>query len=288
MRGAAEREVAVEVDPVPAWIDARRLLGEYAWQLTPLADGRGLCARAALPALAAAELASRLRGLGLDGAPLRVSIVPAPGRALVRAARLAEARARRSSTAGFSLRAARATGEGRFSLTPEALALALAAHARGQRVVDACCGSGGNALGFARAGCAVTAIDAEPARIAEARHNAGLYGVAERIRFLTGDARQLVPELEADILFIDPPWGDAAGRYDKRRTDRSSLPLLDQLLDLPLTGYRELWLKLPCSFDTRSIPGGRPRAWFGEATGDRRRVKFVELVVETRPRGRER
>jgi SAM-dependent methyltransferase len=276
--GVAERMVEVGVQPVPAWIDARRLLGDHAWQLTALAAG-GLHAQAALPASVAAELAARLRGLGLDGAPLQVVIDPPPGRTLVRAARLAEARARRLTTPGFTLRGARAAGEGRYSLTPEVLALALAGAARGKRVVDACCGSGGNAIGFARAGCSVTAIDLAPERIAEARHNVQVYGVAERVRFLIGDARQLVPELAADILFIDPPWGDVSGHYDKRRTDRQSLPLLDQLLNVPLTNYGELRLKLPCSFDTRSIPGGRPSAWFGEAAGDRQRVKFIELVV---------
>lgn len=275
------------MEPLPGWLDVPRLLGDYAWHLTPLAGG-GQRARAALPAQAAAELGARLRGLGLDGAPLQVALTPTPGRALVRAARLSEARARRDTTPGFSLRAARAAGEGRFSLTPESLALALGAGARGRRVVDACCGSGGNTLGFARAGCEVTAIDLDPARIAEARHNARLYGVAERVRFLAGDARALVPGLAADILFIDPPWADASGRYDKRRTTRESLPLLDQLLSLPLVGYGELWLKLPCSFDTRSIPGGRPRAWFGEAPGDRRRVKFIEIVLSVSGNGSQR
>jgi SAM-dependent methyltransferase len=270
--------VEVEVEPIPGWLDASRLLGDYAWRLTPLAGGAQR-AQAILPAQAAAELGARLRGLGLDGAPLEVVLKPTPGRALVRAARLAEARARRDTTPGFSLRTARAAGEGRFSLTPEPLALALGAAARGRRVVDACCGSGGNTLGFARAGCEVTAIELDPARLAEARHNVQLYGVAERVRFLAGDARALLPGLTADILFVDPPWGDASGRYDKRRTTRGSLPLLDQLLNLPLVSYGELWLKLPCSFDTRSIPDGRPRAWFGEAAGDRRRVKFIELVL---------
>ncbi len=286
---AQPRTVQVAVEPVPHWVDVARLLGDYAWQLTPLGSGAQR-ACAPLPAHDAAELAARLRGLGLDGVPLAVTVQPPLARGLVRAARLSEARARRQTTPGFALRAARASGEGRFSLTPEPLALALAASAAGARVVDACCGSGGNTLGFARAGCEVTAIDIDPQRIAEAQHNAKLYGVAERIQFLTGDARVLVPERAADILFVDPPWSAAAGRvaagstpatghYDKRCTTRQSLPLLDQLLALPLAGYGKLWLKLPCSFATRSIAGGRPRAWFGEAAGDRQRIKFVQLVL---------
>ena len=45
----------------------------------------------------------------------------------------------------------------------------------GRSVVDACCGSGGNALGFARAGSPVTAIELAPERLAEAQHNARVY-----------------------------------------------------------------------------------------------------------------
>ena len=99
---------------------------------------------------------------------------------MVRAARLAEARAR-CRPRPLTLRGARRAKD-------------VSHHARGAgagaggrctaSVVDACCGSGGNTLGFARAGCSVTAIDLEPERIdAEARHNAQLYGVAERVRF---------------------------------------------------------------------------------------------------------
>jgi predicted RNA methylase len=140
-------------------------------------------------------------------------------------------------------------------------------------VIDACCGAGGNAIGFARAGCLVTAIELDGARIELARHNAQLYGVADRIRFLSGDARELIATLDADLLFIDPPWGE---RYDKQRVALADITLLPVLL-AQRARYARTWLKLPPSFDPSTIDGARPSAWFGVGSGDARRVKFLLL-----------
>lgn len=265
-----DKSVQVRVERLPRWLDLARFLGPE------FARGADVeIAEATLSAAAAAELCARLRGLGVDGAPLSVQVKPALGRSLVRAARLADARARRETTKAFLRTGARASGEGRYSLTPELLAVRVAAELAGKRVVDACCGSGGNAVAFARAGCEVVAIDIDQERLAEAAHNAALYGVAPRIRFLLGDACALLPELSADVLFADPPWGRD---YDKRATSRAELPLLDALLALPeaVRARFATWLlKLPSSFATSSLPAAQLRAVFGEAPGDYRRIKFI-------------
>src|SRR6185503_9655671 len=172
---------------------------------------------------AAADLAAALRGVGLGGRALEVAVEPALPRAAVRAGRTREARRHRAGSVGFARAGARSDAEGRRSLTPEAIALALGERARGLRVIDACAGAGGNAIGFARAGCAVTAIELDAERLALARHNARVYGVHERIRFVHGDARELLAAQRADLLFVDPPWG---ARYDKTRAVAEDLPLL--------------------------------------------------------------
>ncbi len=73
------------------------------------------------------------------------------------------------------------------------------------------------------------AIDLDPDRIELARHNASVYGVADRIEFIVGDCTQLIPKLKvrlpslpknqrnyflcqfgfikADVVFLSPPWG---------------------------------------------------------------------------------
>ncbi|MFI5308607.1 MAG: methyltransferase domain-containing protein, partial [Polyangiales bacterium] len=136
----------------------------------------------------AADLQARLRGVGLGGARLSIEISPPLPRSAVRAAAVTEARRHRTGSVGFSRKGARLDAEARRSLTPEALALALGRRARRARVLDACCGAGGNAIGFARAGCAVVAVEQDEARLAMAEHNARLYGVASQIRFVAGDA----------------------------------------------------------------------------------------------------
>lgn len=273
----APRSVRVSVGPLPDWLDAQRLLGQ-----DPLASAHSNASATAgrrveveLPLEQAALLVARLRGLGVDGRTLEVETRPGLSRNQVRAGRLADARERRLTTPGFTRPGARATGEGRYSLTPEALALRMGELAGGRSVVEACVGSGGNSIGFARAGCAVTGFEVDPGRLAEARHNASVYGVSARVRLLLGDALNEVPQRQADILFVDPPWGGE--EYDKRFSERASFPFLDQLLSRDLSGYRQIWLKVPNSFRVASVEGAEASAWFGEADGDRHRIKFVLL-----------
>ncbi|MCO4744716.1 MAG: methyltransferase domain-containing protein [Proteobacteria bacterium] len=221
---------------------------------------------AELPRERAADVMARLRGLGF-GAELAVYVRPRLKRPAIRDGRTREARARRDSTPGFTNRGVRSDEEGRFSLTPEVLALRLGKRAEGH-VLDLSCGIGGNAIGFARAGCRVTAVDLDGTRLAMAKHNAKLYGVADRVTFVQADARTV--EVDADLAFIDPPWG---GDYNKTRTTLEDLPLLADVLD---RGRRPLWAKVPPSFDARTVDASA-EAWFGEAAGDRHRVKFTLL-----------
>ncbi len=51
------------------------------------------------------------------------------------------------------------------------------------------------------------AIDIDPVKLECARHNAEIYGVADRIQFIEGDYMKLAPSLKADVVFLSPPWG---------------------------------------------------------------------------------
>lgn len=268
----------VWVRGIPEWADPRRLLGPGEWTI----EGRS--AHATLAPHAAADLAARLRNVGLGGATLEVTCEPPLPRAAVRAARTTDARRRRDTSPGFTRPGARLDPEGKVSLTPEALALAIGRRAAtlGQTpdavtVVDAGCGAGGNTIGFARAGCRVVAIEADAARIADARHNARLYGVADRVRFVHGDAAALLRTTPGDLLFLDPPWGVDWAR-DVTRLD--AFPLLADVVAHP-PPFVHVWAKLPPSFDVRDVPGARAEAVYGVAPGDERRVKFLLLRWRT-------
>jgi trimethylguanosine synthase len=253
------------VSELPAWLPAGRLLGPG---FTLVAGPDRVTATGELDRPAAADVAARLRGVGFGGRALEVQITPPLPRALVRAARTEDARRRRNTTPGFVRGEARDDPEGRMSLTPEALAVAMGLRAP-PTVLDAGCGVGGNTIGFARAGCRVTAIERDPRRLAMARHNARVYGVADRVRWIAGDAVDHVRTLPADLLFVDPPWG---ADWNRARTTLEDLPLLSAILAIRKD---RVWAKVPPSFDPATVPGGAPEAWFGEAPGDLRRVKFL-------------
>lgn len=94
-----------------------------------------------------------------------------------------------------------------FSVTPEEIAKDIAERCRCDTIIDAFCGAGSNAIQFAFTCERVIAIDIDPNKIKIARHNAGIYGVDDRIEFIIGDFLQLAPQLVADVVFLSPPWG---------------------------------------------------------------------------------
>jgi SAM-dependent methyltransferase len=82
-----------------------------------------------------------------------------------------------------------------------------------RRVADLCCGIGGDALAFARAGIGVLAVDRDPLTCAVARANAQVTGLAELIEVRCADVTQLSPEDEGcDAVFLDPARRTDLGR----------------------------------------------------------------------------
>ncbi|KAF6757438.1 Tgs1 protein [Ephemerocybe angulata] len=104
--------------------------------------------------------------------------------------------------------------EGWFSVTPEKIANQIAERCRCDTILDGFCGVGGNAIAFAQTCNRVIALDVSPTRLALARHNAQIYGVADRIEFIQADyltfiktrALQANPR-KIDVIFLSPPWG---------------------------------------------------------------------------------
>lgn len=261
----------VEVRGLPSWLDAGRLLDVPGVRYAPDDDG-GVVAQVELSLHDAADLCARLRGVGIDGRGIEVTVQPGLPRAAVRAARTTDARRRRDTSEGFSRGGVRMDAQGHRSLTPEALALELGRRAGRVHVVDAGCGVGGNAIGFARAGCRVTAIECDADRLAMARHNAQVYGVGDAIEFVHGDAALQAAAAGADLCFVDPPWGPS---WDKTRVEMSDYPLLAALANA--RPAPRLWAKVPPSFAVETLPNATAAAIFGVAEGDRRRIKFLLL-----------
>ncbi|CAK8993488.1 unnamed protein product [Durusdinium trenchii] len=97
-----------------------------------------------------------------------------------------------------------------FEVTPESVARHIADRFQYDTVVDGTCGVGGNAIQFAMTSRSVVAVDTDAQRLADARHNARIYGVADRIRFVHDDFVKFADNYTGapvDAVFLSPPWG---------------------------------------------------------------------------------
>jgi trimethylguanosine synthase len=79
-------------------------------------------------------------------------------------------------------------------------------------IVDAFAGVGGNAIALARSGRweRVFAIEKDPKTMKCAKHNAEIYGVANKIFWLTGDCFESISRFAGSknvMIFASPPWG---------------------------------------------------------------------------------
>lgn len=113
-----------------------------------------------------------------------------------------------------------------FSVTPEKVAIYTAMRCQCDVIIDAFCGAGGNTIQFAKTCQRVIAIDIDEKKIEMAKHNATIYGVANRIDFIIGDYFKLASSLKADVVFLSPPWGGPQYlKEDVYDIEKSLLPL---------------------------------------------------------------
>ncbi len=225
-------------------------------------------------------LLQHVDGLSIAGAPVRVRVEPS-----IRAGRRPPRREPRASRRRrlFTLwdRGVRVDDVGLVGLTPERMALSIAARVPGlapaATVIDGTCGVGGLALALARTPAIehVIAVDVDAGRLEMARHNAQVYGVTGRIEFVLGDVVELLARRRAEVLVLDPPWGGRA--YDRERVTLADLPM-------PVSRALERFdgvvlLKLPRSFDPSTLPG----AWTLELLLDEREIPKM-LLATRRPR----
>ncbi|CAO1618676.1 unnamed protein product [Sympodiomycopsis kandeliae] len=118
-----------------------------------------------------------------------------------------------------------------YSLTPEAIASRTAARCSSNVVLDLFAGCGGNSIQFASTCSKVISIEIDPVKVKMAKHNARIYGVEDKITFLTGDGIQFLDDWikcnkhsnsttlsedkwqgqekvpQIDVIFLSPPWG---------------------------------------------------------------------------------
>lgn len=138
---------------------------------------------------------------------------------------------------------------GLYSTTPEKIALEQAKKMNCKTVVDAFCGVGGNAIAFAQVCDKVFAIEKDKSRLEMARHNAEIYGVADKIIFILGDFLTEAPNIKAEGVFIDPSWGGP--EYKKLEGFKlvNFIPDGNEILKLSFKYFKKVAIKVPDFFD---------------------------------------
>lgn len=239
-RAAALVPEVESVDRVRVWIEG-----------PPFIDGLWERNGAEVSARRGRWLLQHVDGVWIAGARVAVRTAPELRRGR-RPPRREPAKARRRELFARWHEGIEVDDEGLFGLTPEALALRIAAGARGV-VIDGTCGAGAISIALARQPdvSRVVAVDVDAGRLAMARHNARVYGVEDRVEWVCAEAAVVVAERRADLLVLDPPWGGRA--YDRERVD-----LDDFGMDVAAVLARfdgPVRLKLPRSFDPTTLPG---------------------------------
>lgn len=169
---------------------------------------------------------------------------------------------------------------GLLGAKPEQAAYASAKLLPGGTVLDGFCGSGGSAIAFARAGKQVISLDLEPSRLAMAQHNARVYGLEDRIRFIQGDVFKLLHRLEFDCVYLDPPWG-AIDAWERPRFGLTDFtPPVDKLVASMLSRAPHVLISVPPNFDFAEFAPYhctrvQPALWEGE-------VLYFDVSLERR------
>jgi trimethylguanosine synthase len=126
--------------------------------------------------------------------------------------------------------------------------LAAASPSHKTTLIDTFAGVGGNTIAFALSGRwdKIFAVEKDPATLACAKHNAKIYGVEDKIWWVSDDIfsalkKRLSPVIKDAVIFGSPPWGGKMVRklIDKTSSDGTlgptytTLPIFDLSLMAP-------------------------------------------------------
>jgi SAM-dependent methyltransferase len=140
---------------------------------------------------------------------------------------------------------------------------------QGGRILDLCCGIGGDATALAAVG-PVTAIDLDPVRLRMAELNLGVFGLADRCEFQCADLNEI--ELAGELFHLDPDQRAGEKRRSFDIDDLSPSPaFIDSLLERIPDGV----IKLSPGADYTALP------WPGEIELVSHKGQCRQLIVWT-------
>lgn len=158
-------------------------------------------------------------------------------------------------------------GESGKGIQPLARALGLNAFRKRvgamPRVIDATGGLGQDAWALATLGVSMTVIERHPVvhalldnALARAAAEPATRETAARVRLLHGQAEVLLPELEADMIYLDPMYPE---RRRKKAGSRKGMQFLHALLGPPDEHGNDTLLPAALNIDVSRVAVKRPR-----------------------------
>ncbi len=142
---------------------------------------------------------------------------------------------------------------GLYSTTPEKIALEQARKINCKIIVDGFCGVGGNTIAFAQACDKVYAIEKDSMRLEMARHNAAIYGVADKIIFIHGDFLLEALKIKADGIYIDLEWGGPEYKELEGFKLHNFVPDGNEILKFAFNHFQKVAIKVPDFFDFKEL-----------------------------------
>lgn len=127
---------------------------------------------------------------------------------------------------------------------------------RGRRVLETCTGAGFTVLALARTAERVVTVEIDPVHQAQARENVELAGVADRVKFVLGNAlddRTLCACLPFDSAFLDPDWAVTGQEHVYRFRNSNTRPPADELLQKVLGMTPDVAIVLPPFIDLSEL-----------------------------------
>ena len=123
---------------------------------------------------------------------------------------------------------------------------------RGRQVLETCTGGGFTTIALARVAAHVTTVEIDVEHQAQARHNAAVAGVLDRVTFVSGDVMSdetwaRLPNVNA--AFLDPDWAVTGPGLIHHFRRSAMQPPADALLERVLRATPDVALILPPSLD---------------------------------------
>jgi len=143
--------------------------------------------------------------------------------------------------------------EGLYSVTPEKIALEIADLVKGETIVDAFGGVGGNAIAFARKGKEVYCIELNKERKLFIENNTKVYGVEALVQTVQGDFFLKANTFGVKTIFLDPPWGGPNYKESRIFKLENFSPDGTKILNYAFQNFDEVILRVPTNFDFNEL-----------------------------------